>query len=58
MHVVASAASGLDQLKAVIVLVALGIIAFWRVILQLLLATIVIAIVVAIGAGVMFLLRG
>jgi predicted RND superfamily exporter protein len=58
MHVVGQAASGLDQLKAVIVLVALGIIAFWRAILQLLFALVVMAIVVALGAGVMVLLRG
>jgi hypothetical protein len=57
MHVVGQAANGLEGLKAIIVLVALGIIAFWRVLLQLLFATIVIAIVVALGAGVVALLH-
>jgi predicted RND superfamily exporter protein len=58
MHIVGQASTnGAEQLKAAIVLVAVGIIVFWRAILQLLFAAIAIAIVVALGAGVMELLR-
>jgi hypothetical protein len=52
MHVIGQgAAQGVESAKAAIVLVAIAVVAFWRVILRLLLALIAIAVVVLVGAG-------
>jgi hypothetical protein len=58
MHVIGQgAAQGVEQAKAAIVMVAIAVVAFWRVILRLVLALIAIAIVVLVGAGVVVFLQ-
>ena len=47
----------LQSAKAAIVLIAIGIVAFWRALLRLLLALIAIAIVVLVGAGAVLFLQ-
>ena len=52
MHVIGQgAAQGVESAKAAIVFVAIAVVAFWRVILRLVLALIAIALVVLVGAG-------
>ena len=59
MHAIGEGAGQeFQSAKAAIVLIAIGIVVFWRVLLRLLLALIAIAIVVLVGAGaVVFLQR-
>ncbi|HXW45354.1 MAG TPA: hypothetical protein VEL03_11240 [Streptosporangiaceae bacterium] len=47
----------LQHAKAAIVLIAIGIVVFWRVLLRLLLALIAIAIMVTLGAGALVFLQ-
>jgi hypothetical protein len=51
------AAQGVESAKVVVVLIAVTVVAFWRVVLRLLLALIAIAIIVLIGIGVVELLQ-
>lgn len=61
MHVVGQALHhGTEQVRAAIVLVALGVLVFWRVIARMLfaiMAIVAIAAVIALGAGVVALLH-
>lgn len=58
MHVIGEGAGQeIHSAKAAIVLIAIMIVAFWRVLLRLLLAVIAIAVVVAVGAGAVVLLQ-
>jgi len=58
MHAIGgSAGQELQSAKAAIVLIAIGIVVFWRVLLRLLLALIAIAIVVLVGAGAVLILQ-
>ena len=49
-------ANEVESARVLLVLVAVGIVAFWRVILRILLAILAIAIVVVVGAGALVLL--
>ena len=49
-------ANEVESARVLLVLVAVGIVAFWRVILRILLAILAIAIVVVVGAGAVVLL--
>jgi hypothetical protein len=58
MHIIGQAiAPGVESAKTTIVIVAIALVAFWRVILRLVLALIAIAIIVVIGAGAVVLLQ-
>jgi hypothetical protein len=52
-----SAAQEVESTKVVIVLAAIAIVAFWRVLLRLLLALIAIGLVVLLGAGAVVMLQ-
>jgi hypothetical protein len=59
MHVIGElAGQQIPGANPALVLIAIVIVAFWRVLLRLLLALIAIAIVVLVGAGVVTLLHG
>ena len=59
MHVIAAGVgSGIETAKAVIAIVAIMIVAFWRVVLRLVLALIVIAILITVGLGAVTLAYG
>ena len=47
-----------ENARAALVLIAMGIVVFWRVVVRVLLAIIAVAVVVTIGAGVLVLLQG
>jgi hypothetical protein len=47
-----------ENARAALVLIAVGIVVFWRVLLRVLLAIIAIAVVVTVGAGAILLLQG
>jgi energy-coupling factor transporter transmembrane protein EcfT len=58
MHVIGEGASQeIHSAKTAIVLIAFVIVAFWRVLLRLLLALVAIAVVVLVGAGAIVLLQ-
>lgn len=50
-------AQEVESARAALVLIAVGIVVFWRVIVRVLLAIIAVAIVVTVGAGVLVLLQ-
>jgi hypothetical protein len=57
MQVIAEGAvQGAEAAKAAVILAAIGIVVFWRVILRLVLALIAIAVLVAVGLGVVALM--
>jgi hypothetical protein len=59
MHVIAQgAAQAAESVRVVLVLAAIALVAFWKVVLRLLIAIIVIAIVVAAGSGAIALMHG
>jgi hypothetical protein len=59
MHVVAeSAAQAAESAKVIVVLSAIALVAFWRVILRLVLVLIAIAILIVVGSGVAVLMHG
>jgi len=47
-----------ENARVALVLIAVGIVVFWRVLLRVLLAIIAIAVVVTVGAGAILLLQG
>ena len=47
-----------ENARVALVLIAVGIVVFWRVLLRVLLALIAIAVVVTVGAGAILLLQG
>jgi hypothetical protein len=58
MHVIGEgAAQEVQTAKAAIVIIAIGIVVFWRVLLRLLLALIAIVILVVVGTGAFVLLQ-
>jgi hypothetical protein len=58
MHVLAQAAAqGAGSAKVVVVFAAITIVAFWRALLRLLIALIVIGLVVLVGAGAIVVLQ-
>ncbi len=58
MHAIGDGAGQeLQSAKVLIVLIAIGIVVFWRVLLRLLLALIAIVIVVLVGAGAVLFLQ-
>ena len=57
MHVIAQGPEIAEGAKILIVLLAIAIVAFWKVLLQLALALIAVAIIVFVGAGAVMLLH-
>ncbi len=57
MHVLAAGAQAAESAKAAIIMIAVVVVAFWRVIARLVLALIAIAILVTLGAGLVELMR-
>ena len=47
-----------ENARAALVLIAMGIVVFWRVVVRVLLAIIAVAVTVTVGAGVLVLLHG
>jgi hypothetical protein len=59
MHVIAQgAAQAAESARVILVFVAIVLVAFWKVVLRLLIAVIVIAILVAAGSGAIALMHG
>ncbi len=59
MHVIAQGGvQGVQSAQVAMMLIAVAIVAFWRALLRLVLALLAIAILVAIGAGVLELAHG
>ncbi len=57
MHVIAQGPEITEGAKVLIVLFAIGVVAFWRVLLQLALALIAVTIIVVVGSGAFLLLH-
>jgi hypothetical protein len=57
MHVIAQGPEITEGAKVLIVLLAIAIVAFWRVLVQLALALIAVAIIVLVGSGAFMLLH-
>jgi hypothetical protein len=58
MHVVAQGpVEAADAVRAVLVFLAIGVVAFWRVLLRLVLALIAVAVLVAVGTGIVALVN-
>ena len=57
MHVLAAGAQAAESAKAAIIMIAVVVVAFWRVIARLVLALIAVAILVTLGAGLVELMR-
>jgi hypothetical protein len=57
MHVVSQAAQGVEAAKVILVLVAIAVVVFWRAVLRAVLALIAIAILIAVGSGVIELMH-
>jgi predicted RND superfamily exporter protein len=49
---------GVENARVALVLIAVGIVVFWRTVLRALLAIIAVAVVVAVAAGALVLLQG
>jgi hypothetical protein len=54
--IAAGAVQGAESAKAAVILAAIAVVVFWRVVLRLLLAVIAIAVLVAVGLGVVALM--
>jgi hypothetical protein len=57
MHVAQGAAQAADAVRVVLVFFAVVVVAFWRVLLRLVLALIAVAVLVAVAAGVVALVN-
>jgi hypothetical protein len=59
MHVIAQGgAPGIQSAEVVLVLAAIGMVVFWKAVVKLVLALVAIAILVAVGSGVLELMHG
>jgi hypothetical protein len=58
MHVIAQGPlAAADAARAVVVFLAIAVVAFWRVLLRLVLALIAVAVLVAVGTGIVALMN-
>jgi len=59
MHVIAQGGTqGVQSVEVLLILVAIGIVVFWKAVLKIVVALVSIAILVAVGSGVVVLMHG